>query len=327
MGVDGGITSSTSQVLVLTVWDVEVSLWVSVLLGQTKINDVDLVTTLTNAHEEVVRLDITMDEGFGVDVFDTGDELIGEKKNSLQGELAVAEVEEILQTGSEKVKDHSIVITFGTEPANERDTDTTGEGFVDTSLIFELRMLSLDRLKLDSNLFTRDDVGTKVDITKGTTTDLSTNAVFITHAKILQRDERLALCNDDDVSNVINGSGKRARACATLLRRGCVIFTSPGEGLKHAPMSISSGSDRICKRSSSRTRTRTRRKQQEGVYEGLENGSINQRGCFWLSTHHSSHLEVELWTQCIGKSDTRVEEDGFDREMKMENGWRGSDEI
>lgn len=144
MSVDGGVTSSTRQVLVLTVWDVEVSLWVSVLLGQTEINDIDLVTTLTNTHEEVVRLDITMDEGFGVNVFDAGDELIGEEKDRLQGEFAVAEVEEILQTGSEKVKHHGIVVTLGTEPANERNADTTGEGLVDTSLIFELRMLSLD---------------------------------------------------------------------------------------------------------------------------------------------------------------------------------------
>jgi hypothetical protein len=79
VSVNGSITRSTGQVLVLTVWDVEVSLRVTVLLGQTEINDIDLVATLANAHKEVVRLDITMDEGFGVDVLDAGDELVGEK--------------------------------------------------------------------------------------------------------------------------------------------------------------------------------------------------------------------------------------------------------
>lgn len=201
MGVDGGITSGTSQVLVLTVWDVEVSLWVSVLLGQTEINYIDLVATLTNTHEEVVRLDITMNEGLGVNVLDAGDELIGQEQDGLQGELAVAEVEEILQARTEKIENHGIVITFGTEPANERDTNTTREGFVDTSLILELRMLSLDRLKLDGNFFTRDNVGTEVDITERTTTNLSTDAVFITDTQILSRDQKLAYCDDEDTND------------------------------------------------------------------------------------------------------------------------------
>jgi len=84
MSVNRGITSSTRQVLVLTVRNVEVSLWVTVLLGQTEINDIDLVATLANAHQEVVRLDITVDEGFGVDVLNAGDELIGEEEDGLQ---------------------------------------------------------------------------------------------------------------------------------------------------------------------------------------------------------------------------------------------------
>jgi hypothetical protein len=187
MSVDGCVTSGTSQVLVLTVWDVEVSLWVTVLLGQTKVNDIDLVTAFANTHQEVVWLDITVDEGFGVNVLDTGDELVGKKKDGLQGELAVAEVEKILQTGSEKIENHSIVVTFGTEPADEGDTDTTSEGLVDTSLIFQLGVLGLDTLELDGNLFARDDVGSEVDITKTTTADLSSDTVFITDAKILQR--------------------------------------------------------------------------------------------------------------------------------------------
>lgn len=84
MSVDGSVTSSTSQVLVLSVRDVEVGLGITVLLGQTEINHVDLVATLADAHEEVVRLDVTVDEGLGVDVLDAGDELIGEQEDGLQ---------------------------------------------------------------------------------------------------------------------------------------------------------------------------------------------------------------------------------------------------
>jgi hypothetical protein len=186
MRIDGSITGSTSQVLVLTVRNVEVRLGVTVLLGQTKVDHIDLVATLTDTHKEVVGLDITVDKGFGVNVLDAGDELVGQQKNSLQRELAVAEIEKILQTGSEKVENHSIVVTLGTEPADEWDTDTTSQGLVDTGFIFELGVLGLDALELDGNLFARDDVRSEIDITKTTTANLSADTVLVPHAKILE---------------------------------------------------------------------------------------------------------------------------------------------
>ena len=97
MRVDGSIASRAGQVLVLAVGNVEVRLRVPILLGQTKVDNVDLIPSLANAHQEVVRLDITMDEGLGVDVFDAGDELVGEQQHGLEGELAVAEVEEVFE--------------------------------------------------------------------------------------------------------------------------------------------------------------------------------------------------------------------------------------
>lgn len=159
MRVDAGITGGTSQVLVLSVRDVEVRLGITVLLGQTKIDNVDLIAALANTHEEVIGLDITVDKGLGVDVLDAGDELVGQEENRLQGKLAVAEVEEILEGGAEQVQNHGIVVALGAEPADERDADAASEGLVDAGLIFELGVLGLDALELDGNLLTRDDVG------------------------------------------------------------------------------------------------------------------------------------------------------------------------
>lgn len=185
MGIDGGITSGTSQVLVLSVGNMEVSLGVSVLLGQTEIDNVDLVTSLANTHQEVVRLDISVDERLGMDVLDARDELIGQKQDSLQGELSVAEVEEILQAGAKEIEDHGIVITLSSEPSNKGNANTTSKGLVDAGLIFELGVFGLDRLKLDGNLFTGDDVGAQVDITERTGTNLSADAVLVTDSEIL----------------------------------------------------------------------------------------------------------------------------------------------
>jgi len=184
MGVDGGISSSSGQVLVLSVGDVKVGLGVTVLLGKPEIDDVDLVATLSNAHQEVIRLDITVDEGLGVNIFDPGDELIGQEKGGLEGELSVAKVEQILKAGSEEIENHSIVVTFGSEPTDEGDTDTASERFVDTSLIFELGVLGFDALKLDGDFLARNDVGAEIDITKGTTSDLPSDTVLVSYPKI-----------------------------------------------------------------------------------------------------------------------------------------------
>ncbi len=43
--------------------------------------------------------------------------------------LPVAEVEQILQGKTRQIDDHRIVITFGTEPVHERDTNTTLDSY------------------------------------------------------------------------------------------------------------------------------------------------------------------------------------------------------
>lgn len=168
MGVDGGVARSTCQILVLSVGNVEMSFGVAIFLGKTKIDNVDLVASFADTHEEVVGLDISVDERLGVNVFDSRDELIGQEKNGLQGKLSVTEVEEILQTGAEKVENHGIVVALGTKPANKRDSNATSKRLVYTGLILQLRVLGLDGLELDGNLLTGDDIGAQVDITERT---------------------------------------------------------------------------------------------------------------------------------------------------------------
>lgn len=127
VSIDTRVTGGTGQVLVLAVWNMEMGLWVAVFLGQTKIDNIDLVATLANTHQEIVRLDIAVDEGFGVDVLDTRDKLVGQKQYSLQGEFSIAEIEQVLQTRSKQIKDHGIVVTFCPKPADEGNTDTSSE--------------------------------------------------------------------------------------------------------------------------------------------------------------------------------------------------------
>jgi hypothetical protein len=100
MRVDTRVSRRTRQILVLPVRNVQVSLGVAVLLGETEINHVDLVAALADAHQEIVGLDVAVNKVARVDVFNARDELIGEEENSLQGEFAVAKVEEVFERGT-----------------------------------------------------------------------------------------------------------------------------------------------------------------------------------------------------------------------------------
>lgn len=73
MSIDAGISSGSGQVFVLAVRNVEVSLRVTVLLSQAEVDDVDLISSFANPHQEVVWLDVAVDERLGVNVLDTRD--------------------------------------------------------------------------------------------------------------------------------------------------------------------------------------------------------------------------------------------------------------
>ena len=92
-------------------------------------------------------------------------QLISEEQDSLEAELAVAEVEKILERGTEEIDDHGVVVALGAEPTDEGHTNAASEGLVDLGLVLELGMLGFDRLELDGDLLTRDDVDSQVDVT------------------------------------------------------------------------------------------------------------------------------------------------------------------
>ena len=70
MGIDRGIPCGTRQVLVFSIRNVEVRLGVTVFLGETKVNHIDLVAAFSNAHQEVVGLNVTVDKGLRMNIFD-----------------------------------------------------------------------------------------------------------------------------------------------------------------------------------------------------------------------------------------------------------------
>jgi hypothetical protein len=62
MCTNGSVSRCSSQILVFSVEDVLVRASISVLLGQTKVYDVHQIAFFAQSHQEVVRLDITVNE-------------------------------------------------------------------------------------------------------------------------------------------------------------------------------------------------------------------------------------------------------------------------
>lgn len=74
MCVDAHVSSSSSQTLVFSVWDVFLGLWVYVFFRQPKVYDVDGVLPFGagSAHQEVLWLHVSIDQASGVDKLHAG---------------------------------------------------------------------------------------------------------------------------------------------------------------------------------------------------------------------------------------------------------------
>lgn len=93
MCIHGGVTSGTGQILVLPIGNVLLRTTVFIFFGQAEIDNlksgsdvrlmnklqkvvstyINQIAFLAQSHEEIVRLDISMNETLRVNVFDTGD--------------------------------------------------------------------------------------------------------------------------------------------------------------------------------------------------------------------------------------------------------------
>ena len=125
---------------------------VTILFGQSEINQEELVTVTADSHEEVVRLDVSVDEVLVVDKLDSADHLVGQHEDRLHGEASRAEVEEVFERRAQEVHDEDVVVTFGAVPPDVGDADTTLKDLVKLRLVEKLWVPSLDRFKLKRNV-------------------------------------------------------------------------------------------------------------------------------------------------------------------------------
>ena len=96
MRVDRGIPGGAGKIFTLAVLDV-FSVSLDVPLGESEIEDEDLVGGLVEANAKVIGFDVSVDEVAVVDVLDAGDHLVDQHEDGLQGELPEGLVEERFQ--------------------------------------------------------------------------------------------------------------------------------------------------------------------------------------------------------------------------------------
>ena len=81
--VDAGVSGCSGQVLVLSVRDVLPGPVIAILLGQSEVDEEELVAVAADAHQEVVWFDVAVDEVLVVHVLDATDHL--KTKRRLKG--------------------------------------------------------------------------------------------------------------------------------------------------------------------------------------------------------------------------------------------------
>lgn len=145
MGVETGISNGADDGYVLFVGDEEAGFGVFVAATESKVNHEQLAGLVLDSHHEVLGLYVPVDIAFGMQELHLLQDLDRQKQRSLQAELTPAHGQEVLQVGSQQLKDHEVVTAFRTRFEYLREPRdhirVLGQGVQNLYLIWELAAL------------------------------------------------------------------------------------------------------------------------------------------------------------------------------------------
>eukprot|EP00404_Azadinium_spinosum_P003825 CAMPEP_0180474618 /NCGR_PEP_ID=MMETSP1036_2-20121128/30768_1 /TAXON_ID=632150 /ORGANISM="Azadinium spinosum, Strain 3D9" /LENGTH=246 /DNA_ID=CAMNT_0022481937 /DNA_START=264 /DNA_END=1003 /DNA_ORIENTATION=- len=163
VGVDAGEAGSACQRGVLVVGNVLLGLRVAEFLREAEIYNVYKLGLWAETNYEIVRLNVPMDAVLRVDVLQAIDHLVGEHDNGLRGEAPIAECEKVLERGSQDVDGHARVAAVGAMPSHIWHTQAAGQDRINLHLVYKLRVVRLQGLRLDGHLLAALAVCGEVD--------------------------------------------------------------------------------------------------------------------------------------------------------------------
>lgn len=95
--VDAGVASRAGQVLIFAIGNVLMRAWIAVLFGQTEIDNVNDALALAQTNQEIVGFDIAVNKRFGMDIFQAGEQLIGQHEDGFELKPSAAVIEQVFQ--------------------------------------------------------------------------------------------------------------------------------------------------------------------------------------------------------------------------------------
>ena len=108
--MERSVSGSTCEVLPVFPWDV-LALTISVAFGEAEVDDEHFIfVCATRSNQEIIRFDISVNQSFLMHGLDVSDHLNCTQEHSLEVELALASLEQILKRGPEEIHHHHMVV-------------------------------------------------------------------------------------------------------------------------------------------------------------------------------------------------------------------------
>ena len=101
MRINAGIAGSAREIFVFPIRNVLVRTWIAVLFGQAKINDMNDTLPFAESNQKIVGFDISMNERFGMDVFESAQQLIGQHEDGFQLKAPSTIIKQVFQAWSQ----------------------------------------------------------------------------------------------------------------------------------------------------------------------------------------------------------------------------------
>ena len=159
MAVDAGKPCRANQLSFRGSDTIGFRLNVTAFSSEAQVDDIHLVPIPPCTHQDILRFDVTVNDILRVNILKATEKLVGKHQDCLEGELAMAEFEEVLQTRSQKVEHHNIIFAFEHVVVNAWNTDTASKRSIEVNFSFKERFIFKGVFEFHGDLFAGFDVG------------------------------------------------------------------------------------------------------------------------------------------------------------------------
>lgn len=153
MTVDAGKSCRVNQVWVSSASGMSVHLSSIGFRDEAQICHINLILMLFHTHQEILRLDVSMNDILEMNVLKTANELIDKHQHRFEKELATAEVEEIFQAWSQQIKHQGVKAALCLINVNSWNIDIIRKKSIDLDFKFEKEEINKDVFEFDDDLF------------------------------------------------------------------------------------------------------------------------------------------------------------------------------